>query len=289
MFANHIVSTGMHRREILGAGRSSMNIVLVHGILGFRKRFGVEYFRGVAEHFQEKGLKVLVPELDPTQGVEFRGNQLCDQINAGFANGSLLAQEKTHIIAHSMGGLDSRYVLSPVSGKQLDSPVHSLTTISTPHRGSPIADLVDKPADFSPFSHLPFNPFGNPLEAGLAAAGISLDGLRDLKTATCQAFSAKYTDNPHVAYFSVSGSGRAGVPATASFFLLFHAYISAHSGQENDGMVAVPSGMWGKFDANTWPGDHAEMVGYNLDNLLLPPAFQYLAKFDRIVDAVSAI
>jgi hypothetical protein len=45
-----------------------MNIVLVHGILGFRKRFGIEYFGGVAEHFRTKGLAVLVPELDPTKG-----------------------------------------------------------------------------------------------------------------------------------------------------------------------------------------------------------------------------
>ena len=41
-----------------------MNIVLVHGFLGFREKYGIEYFRGVAEHFRAKSLKVLVPELD---------------------------------------------------------------------------------------------------------------------------------------------------------------------------------------------------------------------------------
>jgi triacylglycerol lipase len=107
-----------------------VNIVLVHGVLGFRERFGVEYFRGVAEHFRAKGLSVLVPELDPTQGIEFRGNQLCDQLNAGFTNGSLQAQEKTHIFAHSMGGLDSRYLLSPVSAKQVRNPVLYASLVS---------------------------------------------------------------------------------------------------------------------------------------------------------------
>jgi triacylglycerol lipase len=266
-----------------------MNVVLVHGILGFRERFGVEYFRGVAEHFRAKDLTVLVPELDPTQGIEFRGNQLCNQINSAFSNGSLHPQEKTHIIAHSMGGLDSRYVLSPVSGKQLRSPVHSLTTISTPHRGSLIADLIDKPEDLNPFPHLPFDPTGNALELGLAAAGISLNGLRDLKTASCQAFSAKYVDNPHVAYFSVTGSGRPVFPATASCFLLFHSFISAQTGQANDGLVTVNSGMWGSFDPSTWPGDHAEMIGYNLDNLISLPGFPYLAKFDQLVAAVGGV
>src|SRR5450759_241593 len=100
-----------------------MNIVLVHGILGFRKRFGIEYFGGVAEHFRTKGLAVLVPELDPTKGVEFRGGQLCDQINSGFKSGAIDPDQKTHIIAHSMGGLDSRYVLSPVSGTLPGTPL----------------------------------------------------------------------------------------------------------------------------------------------------------------------
>jgi hypothetical protein len=77
-----------------------MNIVLVHGILGFRVKFGIEYFRGIAEHLREKGFLVIAPVLDPTQGVEFRGGQLRDQINAAFADGDLDRAQKTHIIAH---------------------------------------------------------------------------------------------------------------------------------------------------------------------------------------------
>ncbi|HEX6496349.1 MAG TPA: hypothetical protein VF018_12740 [Acidobacteriaceae bacterium] len=266
-----------------------MNIVLVHGILGFRQKFGVEYFRGVAEHFQTQGFAVLVPELDPTRGIEFRGNQLCDQINNSFNSGLLDRTQKTHIVAHSMGGLDSRYMLSPVSGKQLVAPVRSLTTISTPHRGSPIADLIDKPLDLLPFPHLPFSPAGNPLELALNASGISLDGLRDLTTASCQTFSARYTNRPLVNYFSVAGSGRIGFLATASAFLLFHQYIFASTGKPNDGLVTVDSASWGTFDPRTWPADHAEEVGYNLDNLIQPPAFPYLANFDRIIANVAAL
>jgi hypothetical protein len=49
-----------------------MNIILVHGILGFRSKFGLEYFRGVAQHLREKGFRVLAPTLDLTQGIFFR-------------------------------------------------------------------------------------------------------------------------------------------------------------------------------------------------------------------------
>jgi hypothetical protein len=45
-----------------------MNIILVHGTLSFRSKFGVEYFRGVAEHPRDEGLKVLAPALDPMRG-----------------------------------------------------------------------------------------------------------------------------------------------------------------------------------------------------------------------------
>jgi triacylglycerol lipase len=266
-----------------------MNIVLVHGILGFRKRFGIEYFRGVAEHFRTKGFAVLVPELDPTQGIEFRGDQLCDQINSGFKSGSILSGQKTHIIAHSMGGLDSRYVLSPLSGKQLASPIRSLTTISTPHRGSPIADLVDAPLDLLPFPHLPFGSAGNPLEGALNELGISLNGLRNLTTSFCEAFSARYANNPSVAYFSVAGSGRPGGLPTGSALLLLHHYNFARTGQPNDGLVTVDSATWGTFDRTTWPADHADEVGYNLDNIFMPTSLPYLAKFDQIVSNVAIL
>jgi triacylglycerol lipase len=266
-----------------------MNIILVHGILGFSNKFGIDYFRGVAQHFREKELQVLVPELNPTQGIEFRGNQLQDQIQAAFTARKLDPSQKTHIIAHSLGGLDSRYILSSANPRPIQVQIRSLTTVATPHRGAPIADIIDNPAELLPFPHLPFTSVPNLLEPALNALGISLNGLRDLTTRSCQSFSEKYLDNPNVTYFSSAGSGRPGFPETSAAFLLFHHYISAATGQANDGMVPVPSAQWGIFDQTTWPGDHAEVIGHNLDNLLSPPAFDYLAKYDQIVAKVAAL
>lgn len=266
-----------------------MNIVLVHGILGFRTKFGVEYFRGVAEHFREKGLRVFVPELDPTRGVAFRGAQLRDQITAASNTAAIDPASPTHIIAHSMGGLDSRWMLSPANPERIQSPIRSLTTISTPHRGSPIADLIDSPEHLSSFANLPFGLMKNPLQPILDALGISLDGLRDLTTVSCRAFNAQYVDDPAVGYFSVAGSGRTAFPQTAAAFLPLYLYISACTGKPNDGLVSVPSAEWGSFDANTWAGDHAEEVGHNLNNLILPPDLPWLAKYDQIVDRVSSL
>src|SRR5205814_1162022 len=46
---------------------------------------------------------------------------------------------KVNIVAHSMGGLDAREVISVLG---YGDRVASLTTISTPHRGSHIADVI---------------------------------------------------------------------------------------------------------------------------------------------------
>jgi triacylglycerol lipase len=265
-----------------------MNIVLVHGILGFREKFGIEYFRSVVEHFQEKGLRVIAPVLDPTQGIEFRGGQLRDQINAAFANGALDPTQPTHIMAHSMGGLDGRWMLSPVNPNRIQARIRSLTTISTPHQGSPIADLIDSPERLAPFGELPFGPHPNLLQPALDALGISLNGLRNLTTASCQRFSATFTNDPVVAYFSVGGAGRSDFPFTSRFFFLFHQYISALTGQANDGMVTVQSAQWGRFDGNTWPGDHADEVGTSLDTVG-PSSFPWLARYDLILANVAGL
>ena len=47
--------------------------------------------------------------------------------------------EKVNIIAHSKGGLDTRYMISMLDG---DKYVASLTTINTPHRGCEFADYL---------------------------------------------------------------------------------------------------------------------------------------------------
>lgn len=266
-----------------------MNIILVHGILGFAKKFGMDYFRDLPDRYRAHGLKVFVPALDPTQGVEFRGTQLRDQIQAAAAAGNIDTSQKTHIIAHSLGGLDSRYILSPANPDRLQVPIRSLTTVSTPHRGSPVADAMNDPLAGSPFPHLPFAAGFDFLEPALNTLGISLNGMRCLATSACQAFSAKYVDNPNVSYFSSAGSGRAAFPEASAPFFLFHRYISAATGQPSDGMVPVPSAQWGSFDPSTWAGDHGEMIGYNLDNLLSLPAYGYLARYDQIVARAAAL
>jgi triacylglycerol lipase len=111
--------------------------------------------------------------------------------------------------------------------------------------------------------------------------------LRDLTTQCQRVFNPTYRDNPDVAYFSVAGRGRTGYPPVSAPLFLFHQYISAKTGDANHGLIAVTSAKWGTFDPNLWEADRAEEAGYNLDNLLIPPDFPYLAKYDALLANVA--
>ena len=50
-----------------------------------------------------------------------------------------MSGQRVLIVAHSMGGLDARYMISRMG---MEDHVAALLTITTPHRGSPYADWI---------------------------------------------------------------------------------------------------------------------------------------------------
>ncbi len=270
-----------------------MNIILAHGILGFRKFLDVEYFNGVKEHLENSyPCNVLVTQVDPTAGVEERGKQLRQQIiDALGLTGKapqLIIGEPTHIIAHSMGGLDSRFILSPSNPDNIAEYITSLTTIGTPHLGSPIADVL-----------YPWANGESPLVIAelvkgwgqnfLDEFGISLDGLRDLTTEYSRVFDQNTTDHANVKYFWTAGIGRSGIAKTSALLLASYEYMKLHNGEENDGAVPISSAKHGTEIGVPWFADHLDEVGHDLNILPngVPLDFNYLAKYDEIIAIVS--
>jgi triacylglycerol lipase len=274
-----------------------MNIVLAQGILGFQTLLGVEYFNGVKSNIETKypSVKVLETQVNPVEGVEVRGSQLGSQILDSLGDTgkppSLNPGDKTHIIAYSMGGLDARYLLSPANPANLAGRVTSLTTISAPHRGSPVADLLMREANGEALTLLEkVATLG--LHKSMTLLGVPLEGLHDLTTQWTADFNKHYGDSPKVLYFSIAGTGRSSVPPTSVPLLAPYLYIKDKVwGEPNDGMVAVGSSAWGDSAPDLWPADHADVIGHNLDNLPLgtPDHFDYLSKYDGIVNKLLAL
>ncbi|PCJ21830.1 MAG: lipase [Gammaproteobacteria bacterium] len=105
-------------------------IVLVHGMLGFRKMFGViEYFSGVKKKLESQGATVYVTHASAINSNEVRGNQIIQQLEE-IRKQTGQADLKFNLIGHSQGGVDIRYV----AGIRPDL-VASLTSIGSPHKG----------------------------------------------------------------------------------------------------------------------------------------------------------
>ncbi|CAG8509973.1 14620_t:CDS:10 [Ambispora leptoticha] len=114
-------------------------IVLCHGLFGFDKlgptslpQLQIHYWGGVQEALQKIGAQVVVTKVPRTGGIRTRAQELHRILETN------LAGTDVNLLAHSMGGLDCRYLIAHLPTEKCT--VRSLTTVATPHRGSPFMD-----------------------------------------------------------------------------------------------------------------------------------------------------
>ncbi len=112
-------------------------IILVHGIAIKDFKF-LRSFGRIADVLEKDGNTVYTSRVDGFGTTETNAQILKDEILEILSKTGV---EKVNIIAHSKGGLDAKRMI-----KELDMEDHvaSLTTLCTPHKGSPIATLLLK-------------------------------------------------------------------------------------------------------------------------------------------------
>ena len=112
-------------------------IVLVHGIalkdFKFLKSFGE-----IDRILKIQGYIVYKANIDSFGSVINNANQLKTEILKIL---EIEKVDKVNIIAHSKGGLDAKYMIKNL---EMEDYVASLTTLCTPHKGSPIATNILK-------------------------------------------------------------------------------------------------------------------------------------------------
>ncbi|OMJ23552.1 Lipase 2 [Smittium culicis] len=123
-------------------------IMLCHGLYGFDYKgpskipfLQIHYWTGIAKALRDLGSKVHVGRVSSTGGIKKRAHDLHHQLKTKIEP-TADKQAKVNLLAHSMGGLDSRYLITHIRPNVFKSnyKVSSLTTISTPHNGSPFMD-----------------------------------------------------------------------------------------------------------------------------------------------------
>src|SRR3954470_21097185 len=115
-------------------------ILLHHGLFGYDElRFGplrVRYFPGIDRALTDRGHPIFVSRVSPTAGVATRARHLKTLLTT-YLEQMPRENRRVIIVAHSLGGLDARYLISHLG---MNDQVAALLTITTPHRGSPYAD-----------------------------------------------------------------------------------------------------------------------------------------------------
>ncbi len=130
-------------------------IILVPGIFAFDSISVVDYWYQIPSSLESRGAEVHVAKINAFDSSAMRGETLIAQMEEIIAS-SGGDVTKFNIMGHSQGGMTARYVMSV-----RPDLVASVTTMSTPHTGSPIADLVTDVAPPGSVQGVLFEVFAN--------------------------------------------------------------------------------------------------------------------------------
>lgn len=226
----------------------------------------VEYWFGVKEALEAKGCTVISARVPGFASIEERANTLNEfieretkhlrlsQKSSDIYNSPGAKNErqphkrvKVNLIAHSMGGLDSRFLISRIPNKNFE--VVSLTTVSTPHRGSEMADfLVGLASDMQK---------GLPTESTVK---LLPPAIYELTTSSMKEFNRVTPNSKDVAYFSYGASCQ---PKWFNlFYASWHLMFSLSGGEPNDGLVTVRSSKWGNYMGTLQNTDHLDVINW---------------------------
>ena len=237
-------------------------LLLVHGVF-FRDFRFFNYWGRIPYALKQNGAVLYYGSQQSAASVASCGQELADRIRAIVQETGC---EKVNIIAHSKGGLDSRYAISACG---ISPYVATLTTVNTPHRGCIFADyLLDKiPEKIQKSVARKYN-------AALKRFGDAdpdfLSAVRDLTASACSLRNEKLPDHPDVYYQSVGSQMNC---ASSGRFPLNMAYpLVKHFDGANDGLVSMESARWGEnfIELMTPEGrgiSHGDMIDLNRENI----------------------
>lgn len=242
--------------------RTKYPLLLVHGVF-FRDFKYFNYWGRIPRELEENGAVIYYGNHQSAASVADSASELAARIRQ-------ITEEtgcgKVNVIAHSKGGLDTRFAVSCLG---MDRYVASLTTINTPHRGCVFADYLLGVIPDSVQKKVAAGYNGALKRLGdenpdfLAAVG-------DLTASSCEKFNEKVKDCPGIFYQSVGSKlNRAG---GGRFPLNFSHRLVKYFDGPNDGLVAESSFPWGeKFTFLTVRGkrgiSHGDMIDLNRENI----------------------
>ena len=229
-------------------------VVFMHGfgIMAAFQRGG--HLHQEAMYLRERGVRAYAPNVAPYNSIPVRAGMWKERIEHILDE---TGAARLVLIAHSMGGLDARYLITKLG---LHDQVSALVTVSTPHRGTAIADSVlNQPDLVREWLASVADYIGacalrdSPSDALRAVSELTPDHMQ-------AAFNPGVPDHPDVRYWSYAGQAGRGTDVPLDpFFYVLNSIVYKQEGI-NDGYVSVESAKWGSF-LGTIDADHARQIG----------------------------
>lgn len=212
-------------------------VLLVHGVF-FRDWQYFNYWGRIPAELQKNGCQVFYGRHQSAAAVKDSAKELLEQIHHVIEETGC---EKVNIIAHSKGGLDTRYAIDCLGAAPL---VASLTTINTPHQGCLWVDrLLEKvPKGLFSFVAKKYNSLFCKLgdtNPDFTAAVLDLTG------ANCRKRNEEIPEAE--GYVKQSVMSLMKNCFSASFPLNLGYLLVKPAEGRNDGLVAQNSAVWGHF------------------------------------------
>ena len=253
-------------------------IVFHHGFMGSSK---VGSYGPIRDRLALRGFKTYLSDVSPANSIAIRGAQLAIEIDQILKDSGAA---KVNIVAHSMGGLDVRYVISTL---KYGDRIASLVTISTPHFGTPLAD---KALDRGPKSQAMMAALVNMMGSAIAgteeakntdALAAAHDLTVDFVTNT---FNPANRDDARVYYQSWGALSGPGSGDTLKTLMLPGWLMLTASAGPNDGVVPTASAHWGDYKSDLI-ADHLDLIGQHLMDAQGP--FDADSFYDRVADDLA--
>jgi len=212
-------------------------VLFIHGVGARDKSMELSKHWGrIPKYLTDHGVVVYYGATDAWGSIESNATILTDTI------AKVLEKEKTekvNIIAHSRGGLESRYLISTLD---MGDVVASLTTISTPHYGVKAMNITVKTPDgihrfFSFFVNGWYKMLGDKTPDYFT-------GSRQLSEIICTEFNEHNPDKDDIYYQSYAAQMKYFFSDLG--FILWNPILKLTDG-DNDGLVPVESAKWGNF------------------------------------------
>jgi triacylglycerol lipase len=234
-------------------------IVLSHGMGANAEVMGItDYWGSIPKTMRNNGARVYITSGNPMQSKAIKGAEWKAKVLEILA---VSGASKINLIGHSDGGLYTRYAITNLG---MASKVASFTSISSPHRGSPVANAIMGIGTTTGLTSAIAGTldFVYGFLFGIPGTDSATNGTEETTTWMINVFNPNTPDVAGVYYQSYAANCKTAIGGQIMTPLWLA--IKAAGYGDNDGLVSVSSATWGNFRGTLtgWFGvNHLSEIG----------------------------